>query len=174
MKTKLGLALLFLTALGLAGCATTSKTPAPATGATPATPSAPSGAATGAAPAPEAAKAEPRSDIDPPNEWQVMFGFDSSAIDEASRKILEAHGRYLAANADFKVQLEGHTDERGTREYNLALGERRAQAVEKFLRVLGIGVDRVSLTSYGEEKPLAPEHNEQAWAQNRRVEIIYK
>jgi len=69
--------------------------------------------------------------------------------------------------------LEGHTDERGTREYNLALGERRAKAVERMMKVLGVSSDRIKTVSYGEEKPIAMDHNEAAWALNRRVEIIY-
>lgn len=104
---------------------------------------------------------------------RVHFAFDSNAIDEESRAIIQAHAEYLAANPQIKLKLEGHCDERGTREYNLALGERRAQAVDKLMRVLGVNGSRITDTSYGEEKPLAPEHDESAWRLNRRVEIIY-
>jgi peptidoglycan-associated lipoprotein len=104
---------------------------------------------------------------------RVHFAYDSNAIDEEARAIIQAHAEYLAANPQIKVKLEGHCDERGTREYNLALGERRAQAVDKLMRVLGVNGSRITDTSYGEEKPLAPEHDESAWRLNRRVEIIY-
>ena len=105
---------------------------------------------------------------------RVHFAFDSSTIDDEARAIIEAHASYLTANPQIRLTLEGHCDERGTREYNLALGERRAQAVEKLMRALGVGGNRVTTVSYGEEKPLDAEHNESAWRQNRRVEIQYK
>ncbi len=104
---------------------------------------------------------------------RVHFAFDSSAIDDENRAIIEAHAKYLVANKNVKLVLEGHTDERGTREYNLALGERRAKAVERMMKVLGVSSDRIKTVSYGEEKPIAMGHDEAAWAQNRRVEIIY-
>ena len=104
---------------------------------------------------------------------RVYFAFDSSAVDSENRAIVEAHAAYLAANKGIKVVLEGHTDERGTREYNLALGERRAQAVERMVKALGVSADRIKNVSYGEEKALAMDHTEAAWALNRRVEIIY-
>ena len=104
---------------------------------------------------------------------RVYFAFDSNAVDEENRAIVEAHAAYLAANKNVKVALEGHADERGTREYNLALGERRAQAVERMVKVLGVTPDRIKNVSYGEEKPVAMDHSDAAWALNRRVEIIY-
>jgi len=104
---------------------------------------------------------------------RVYFAFDSSAVDDENRAIVEAHAAYLAANKNVKVVFEGHADERGTREYNLALGERRAQAVERMVRVLGLPADRIKTVSYGEEKPVAMDHDESAWSLNRRVEIIY-
>lgn len=104
---------------------------------------------------------------------RVHFAFDSSTIDEEGRAIIEAHAAHLAANPSLKLRLEGHCDERGTREYNLALGERRAQAVERMIKLFGVAAARTTVQSYGEEKPLDPEHNESAWRLNRRVEIIY-
>ena len=104
---------------------------------------------------------------------RVHFAFDSSTIDDEARAIIEAHAAHLTANPSLKVKLEGHGDERGTREYNLALGERRAKAVERLLRVLGVAANRMTTSTYGEEKPLDPEHNESAWRLNRRVELIY-
>jgi len=103
----------------------------------------------------------------------VYFEFDSSAIDEESRLVIEAHAAHLNTNTKLKLRLEGHADERGTREYNLALGERRAQSVERLFRVLGVSADRITVVSYGEEKPASPGHDESAWRLNRRVEIIY-
>lgn len=105
---------------------------------------------------------------------RVYFAFDSSAIDDEARAIIEAHAANLVANPQIKVALEGNCDERGTREYNLALGERRAQAVEKMMKVLGVAGNRIKTVSYGEEKPVCQEHNESCWRQNRRAEIVYK
>ena len=109
-----------------------------------------------------------------PDKTRVYFEFDSSAIDSDSRRIIEQHAAYLAANPDIKINLTGHADERGTREYNLALGERRGVSVERMLRVLGITTDRITTISYGEEQPLAMGHDESSWRVNRRVEFIYQ
>lgn len=108
-----------------------------------------------------------------PAVMRIHFAFDSSSIDSDNRETIEAHAAYLSANPSVNVKLEGHCDERGTREYNLALGERRAKAVVQMLAVLGIDRSRLTDTSYGEEKPLDEGHNEAAWKMNRRVEIIY-
>ena len=104
----------------------------------------------------------------------VYFAFDESVILDQDRPILEAHAQYLAENPGASVTLEGHTDERGTREYNLALGERRAIAVRQFMSLLGASGQQMRTLSYGEERPAATGHNEEAWALNRRVEIIYR
>jgi peptidoglycan-associated lipoprotein len=104
---------------------------------------------------------------------RVNFEYDSSAIDDAGRAIVEAHAAYLVNNKNIRVVLEGHADERGTREYNLALGERRAQSVERMFKLLGVSADRIKTVSYGEEKPIAMDHDQSAWALNRRVEILY-
>ena len=102
------------------------------------------------------------------------FDFDTAEIKAESRDVLAAHARYLANNPDVNVRLEGHTDERGTKEYNLALGERRANAVQRFLVVNGADRSQIETVSYGEEKPAAMGSNESAWAQNRRVELIFR
>lgn len=109
-----------------------------------------------------------------PDKLRVYFEFDSSAIDSESRRIIEQHAAYLAANPAIKINLTGHADERGTREYNLALGERRGVSVERMLRVLGITTDRITTISHGEEQPLAMGHDETSWRVNRRVEFIYQ
>lgn len=107
------------------------------------------------------------------SETRVYFEFDSASLTEEGRRIVDAHVAHLTANSNIMVTLEGHADERGTREYNLALGERRAKAVARMMRVLGVDSERLKVTSYGEEKPVDNGHDESAWRQNRRVEIIY-
>jgi len=111
--------------------------------------------------------------VDRATQRRVHFEFDSASIDEVNRAIVTAHAAYLVDHPGIPVTLEGHADERGTREYNLALGERRAKAVGQMMQALGVAADRISTTSYGEERPLALGHNESAWQLNRRVEIIY-
>ena len=103
----------------------------------------------------------------------VRFPFDVSTLDAENTKIVQENARYLLAHPDAKIRIEGHADERGTREYNLALGERRALAVAKVLKVLGVSPDRIETRSWGEERPAAMGHDETAWAQNRRDEFIY-
>jgi len=103
----------------------------------------------------------------------IYFEFDSSEIQEDDRSIVEAHGTYLAQNPDITVVLEGHTDERGSREYNLGLGERRANAVRRLILLMGASEDQVEVVSYGEERPAVDGHDEEAWQLNRRVELIY-
>jgi len=104
---------------------------------------------------------------------QVYFDYDSSAISDASKQLIEAHAAYLVNNPGITVMLEGNTDERGTREYNLALGERRANAVAKLMQALGVGASNIQTVSYGEERPVALGQDEASYAQNRRVEIVY-
>lgn len=101
------------------------------------------------------------------------FDFDQSTVKADAFADLEAHARYLAANPQAQVRLEGHADERGTREYNMALGERRGNAVSRFLMVNGVGNGQVEVISYGEEKPAMMGHGSESWAQNRRVELKY-
>ena len=104
----------------------------------------------------------------------IYFDFDSSEIHRESQSILEAHAAYLAEDDDVTVVLEGHTDQRGSREYNMALGERRAESVARFLRVNDVSSDQIETVSYGEEQPAVEGNNEEAWAENRRVEINYE
>lgn len=101
------------------------------------------------------------------------FDFDEATVRAEGKAALAAHARYLAANPSVKVVLEGHADERGTREYNLALGERRAKAVQSFLAVQGASRAQSEVISYGEEKPAVMASNDSAWSQNRRVELKY-
>ena len=103
----------------------------------------------------------------------VYFDFDRSEIKSEAREIIEAHARYLSEHPSVRIVVEGHCDERGTREYNLGLGERRAKAVQQVMSLLGVSSSQLELVSYGEERPAAMGHDEGAWAMNRRVEFIY-
>ena len=103
----------------------------------------------------------------------VYFDFDSSAIRADSRSVVDAHARYLSSNPAQKVRVEGHADERGSREYNIGLGERRGQSVRQALLLQGVSEAQMTTVSYGEERPAAAGSDEQAYALNRRVEIIY-
>lgn len=102
----------------------------------------------------------------------VLFDFDKYFIREDARPTLEKLGSYMMENPDIKVLIEGHCDERGTNEYNFALGERRSQAAKEYLANLAIDSSRVKTISYGEERPLDPGHNEGSWAQNRRAQFV--
>ncbi len=103
----------------------------------------------------------------------IYFDLDSSEVKGEFRATVSAHARHLADNAQAAVTLEGHADERGSREYNLALGEQRANAVRSLLLAGGAASAQIQAVSYGEEKPVASGHDESAWGQNRRVEIVY-
>jgi peptidoglycan-associated lipoprotein len=103
----------------------------------------------------------------------IYFDFDSSEIKGEGTDIVAAHAKYLSKNGPMKVRLEGHTDERGSREYNIGLGERRAQAVRRALLLQGAAESQLSTVSYGEERPAAAGSDEAAWTKNRRVEIVY-
>ena len=103
----------------------------------------------------------------------VYFEYNSSQIDERSQIIIGAHAKFLATQSGKNVVLEGHTDERGTREYNLALGERRAASVQNLMSSTGAGNNSVSAVTYGEERPVALSQDEQSWQANRRVQILY-
>lgn len=104
----------------------------------------------------------------------IYFDYDRSSIREEYSRILQAHGAWLAANQGQTVRLEGHADERGTPEYNLALGSRRANAVNQALTALGAGSAQLNAVSFGEERPAAEGADEMAWSQNRRVELVYE
>ncbi len=110
----------------------------------------------------------------PLSKRSVYFDFDSNAVKDEYRGLVQAHSRFLTTDKrDSGIRIEGNCDERGSREYNLALGQRRAEAVKQVMTVLGVNGGRIETTSYGEEKPVAPGHDEQAWAQNRRADIKY-
>ncbi len=153
----------------LAACA--SNKPAESTQA--ASGSAAAGATTKAAPATSA-------QVDPLNDpasilakRSVYYPFDVDAVQDADKPVVQAHGQYLAANPNRKVRLEGNCDERGSNEYNLGLGQRRADGVKKMLELSGAKSSQLESVSYGEEKPRASGHDEASWAQNRRTDINY-
>jgi peptidoglycan-associated lipoprotein len=104
----------------------------------------------------------------------IYFAYDSSDIAASDQPVVEAHGRYLADNPGASMTLEGHADERGSREYNIALGERRANAVRQLMTLIGANGAQIRVVSYGEERPAMDGHEEAAWSRNRRVEIIYR
>jgi len=108
------------------------------------------------------------------NERVVYFGYDSATLDDASIALLKQHGRYMADNPGERARLEGHTDERGSREYNIGLGERRAVSVQSILLAQGAAQNQLTPVSFGEERPAEIGMSESVWSQNRRVEIVYE
>ncbi len=104
----------------------------------------------------------------------IYFDYDSVAIKPEFQSLIEGHARFLRANPSRRIAIEGHTDERGGREYNLALGQRRAEAVRRALSLLGVADSQVEAVSFGKEKPAAAGSDEGAWAKNRRAEITYR
>lgn len=103
----------------------------------------------------------------------VYFDFDSFSVKDEYRAMVEAHARYLAQNRNARVTVQGNTDERGSREYNIALGQRRADAVKRMMTLTGAGDGQVETVSFGKEKPRNPGHDEAAWAENRRADIVH-
>ena len=117
---------------------------------------------------------QPWNDLSSPLfEKSVYFGFDEYTVQTKYQKMLSAHASYLKANPKQKIIIQGNTDERGTAEYNLALGQRRSDAVRKSLNLMGVSDDQMEAVSFGKEKPKAEGDSEAAWAQNRRADIVY-
>jgi peptidoglycan-associated lipoprotein len=122
----------------------------------------------------------PAVEVDPLNDpanilakRSIYFPFDVSAVQEADKPVVLAHAKYLSEHPDRKVRVEGNADERGSNEYNLALGQRRADSVKKMLELGGAKASQIDTVSYGEEKPRCTDHNEACWKQNRRSDIKY-
>ncbi|MGO2013047.1 MAG: peptidoglycan-associated lipoprotein Pal [Pseudoalteromonas sp.] len=103
----------------------------------------------------------------------IYFDFDKATVEGKYAELLQAHAEFLVQNSSVKVLIEGHADERGTPEYNIALGEYRGQAVEKYLQSLGVSASQMSVVSYGEEKPMVKSRTESAFAKNRRAVLVY-
>jgi len=171
------LAATLLALLALAGCATQPPPQQPPPSAAELDAMRPGGTA---AEVPELAPLEPSgplSPLDDPNSPLynkiVYFDYDTAEIPADATDLLRAHAAYIYRTPGVSVTLEGHTDERGTRDYNLALGDRRADAVQQFLVAEGVPPEKLRRLSYGEERPANPASTEQAWALNRRVELVY-
>jgi peptidoglycan-associated lipoprotein len=168
-----------LAALFMAGCATTQldePKPAPVTERAPApaaapAPSVPPVARVDATPQPIDPLADPKGAL---AKREVFFDFDKFDIKPEFTGLVEAHGRYLATRKDRRVVIEGNADERGSREYNLALGQKRADAVRSRLQILGATAAQIETISYGEERPRCQQQNEDCWWQNRRADIKYR
>lgn len=103
----------------------------------------------------------------------IYFDYDKSTVKDSFRAAVRAHGQCLSRTASARVTIEGHADERGTREYNLALGERRGNAIGEMLMAAGASASQINTVSYGEERPLCTESDESCWQRNRRGEIVY-
>lgn len=114
------------------------------------------------------------SAADAPIERVIYFDYDQAELRPEFLDIVAQHGRWLAQNPASRVRLEGHTDERGSREYNIALGERRAKSVSRMLQLQGVASAQLRTVSYGEELPVDEGHDPEAWSKNRRVNIIYE
>ncbi|HEX5757696.1 MAG TPA: peptidoglycan-associated lipoprotein Pal [Thermoanaerobaculia bacterium] len=153
----------------------------------PVVPPAPPPVETSAAPAPAAPPEEPAApadplagDLDSVNEYvrtqgllrDVYYAYDSAALSPEARQALAANARFLSGHPEFEVVIEGHCDERGTNEYNLALGERRASSARDYLASLGVRGDRLRTLSYGEERPACHDSDEACWSQNRRCHFL--
>ena len=171
--------LAFVAAALLTGCASTPEPESKAgvedrtpTGAAATQPS--GSAATPVAPAP-VQQANPLKD---PNnilsKRSVFFEYDKYDVKDEFKPLIEAHARYLRENGAAKMLIQGNTDERGSREYNIALGQRRSEAVKRMLLLLGGREDQIEAVSLGEEKPRAPGHDEASWTQNRRGDMLYQ
>jgi len=104
----------------------------------------------------------------------IYYDFDKSIINDEYRSLVEAHAHYLAGNRSARTTIQGNCDERGSREYNLALGQRRADAVKNAMTVLGAAKSQIETVSFGKEKPRCTEHNESCWSQDRRSDIVYQ
>ncbi len=165
----------------IAGCKSTEEKPvpveegaptatAPAGGAT--TSGAPAGGISGAPGGPYSAAAlrDPNNIL---SKRSIYFDFDEFVIKDQYRPIIEAHAKYLQANRGARATLQGHTDERGTREYNIALGQKRADAVKKMMVLLGAQEIQIETVSFGKEKPRREGHDEASWTENRRVDIVH-
>lgn len=114
-----------------------------------------------------------RDPSSPLSKRSIYFDLDSSLINQSYHSVIEAHGKLLAKKPGVKIVVRGNTDERGSREYNLALGQRRADAAKQALSAYGVAGDQVETVSYGSEKSVDEGHNEKAWAKNRRADIAY-
>ena len=174
-KIRLFLLPFFLGVLFLSGCGSTGPTEGEEGTAGGTTVGGAGSAETSAATAGGAWSGSPLDDPNSPlYEKVIYFDFDQAEIRPEFLPMLRAHADYLINNPSARLVIEGHCDERGSREYNIALGERRANAVRRFLEAEGVSPLQLETISYGEERPAVPGHNEEAWAKNRRAELVYQ
>jgi len=173
-----------LVVAALAGCSSTGTQDAapveerpPAEGTAPTTGATTSGASTaGVSGTAAGATAGPNAHKDPKSilaKRSVYFDYDQFVIKDEYKATVEAHAKYLQANRGLRIIVQGNTDERGTREYNIALGQKRADAVKKLMMVLGASEAQIETVSFGKEKPRMEGHDESSWAENRRGDIVY-
>jgi peptidoglycan-associated lipoprotein len=168
------------TALAVAGCASTKLAEKPAPVVEESKP--PPAPAPAPAPPPvakvEAPPPQPVDSLNDPNsvlaKRSVYFDFDKSLIRAEFQPLIEAHGRYMVEHVARQIRIEGNCDERGGREYNLALGQRRADAVRERMELVGVTATRIETISFGKEKPKTLGHDEKAWAENRRADVVYR
>lgn len=176
LNKSLKLGLFLMSALALAACSSTSETDENAAGDTSGSSSSSTSSSSSAQTNPGSGRGQlTQEEIRAQNALEqtvFYFDFDVAEFQPEDRQTLIYHARDLAANPNKRVRLEGHADERGTREYNLALGERRANGILNFLIVNGASRAQMEVVSYGEERPAASGETEQAYARNRRVEIV--
>ncbi|MBV5293523.1 MAG: peptidoglycan-associated lipoprotein Pal [Curvibacter lanceolatus] len=176
MKSLSSLAALSAVVVLLSACSSAPKATAPVSTPVASTP----------APAPAAPAAQPQSAVaqvvvpdylDPNNplskDRSVFFAYDDFSVASKYQPVVERHGKYLAQHASVQIRVEGNADERGSSEYNLALGQKRAEATVRALRVYGVKDSQLEAVSWGKEKPRAQGHDEAAWAENRRVDLAY-
>ena len=176
--------LVAIIAAALAGCSTTPTTEAPVEdrGTAGATAPGAGGAETGGAQSggvtgSQLGGAQGAAALRDPNsilsKRSIYFDFDSFVVKDEYRPLVEAHARYLQSHANARMTIQGNTDERGSREYNIALGQKRADAVKRMMTLLGARDNQIETVSFGEERPKNPGHDESAWAENRRDDILY-
>jgi peptidoglycan-associated lipoprotein len=167
-------------AAGLAGCATTAEDPQSTSAASPSSSSSsPSSTGTAARSGVGPGTAVPptrsgSSSVSPDLKRSVYFEFDKYDVKPEYRALVEANARWLKANPKARLVIEGNADEQGSREYNLALGQRRAESVSKMMTLLGVRAEQVEAISYGEERPRSEGHDEKAWSQNRRSDFAQR
>jgi peptidoglycan-associated lipoprotein len=179
----------FLAVLGaaaLAGCSSTPETVAPVESRTSTTTTTPDagtstsgvstspGASASTMPGATATGANPlRDPRSPLSRREIFYDYDSFTVRDEYKPLLEAHAAYLKQNRNARIKVEGNTDERGSREYNLALGQKRSESVKRVLTLLGVNESQIETVSFGEEKPKNPASNEAAYAENRRCDLAY-
>jgi peptidoglycan-associated lipoprotein len=175
MKSISSLAALSAVVVLLSACSSAPKATAPVS--TPVATQAPAPTAPAAQPQSAVAQVVVPDYLDPNNplskDRSVFFGYDEFSVASKYQPLVERHGKYLAQHASVQIRVEGHTDERGSSEYNLALGQKRAEATVRALRVYGVKDSQLEAVSWGKEKPRAEGHDEAAWAQNRRADLSY-